>query len=149
MLNGTAPARWSQCCGACGPGDAAVFLFAGLNPETLSDPCSAASYILARLNAAYDKSVAQGYAIAGLYVDGMVAFNSEFTHINYRDTALHHASNPPVYHTGLQRSSSIHPKWAIFLISSTQLRAPRAHMGVCIVRADGSTKSNCRRATHE
>ena len=33
----------------------------------------------------------------GLYTDGMVAFNSEFTHINYRDTALHTASHPPVY----------------------------------------------------
>ena len=35
-----------------------------LNPETLSDPCSYASYILARLNAAYEKSVADGYQIA-------------------------------------------------------------------------------------
>ena len=47
-----------------------------MNPETLSEPCSWTSYILARLNAAYDKSVAEGYDIAGLYVDGMVAFNS-------------------------------------------------------------------------
>ena len=87
---------WTQCCGDCGS-NAAIFMFAGLNPETLRDPCSWTSYILARLNAAFDKSVAEGYDIAGLYVDGMVAFNSEFTHINYRDTALHAASHPPVY----------------------------------------------------
>ena len=55
-----------------------------MNPETLSEPCSWTSYILARLNVAYDKSVAEGYDIAGLYVDGMVAFSSEFTHVNYR-----------------------------------------------------------------
>ena len=72
-------------------------MFSGLNPTTLNDPCSYASYILARLNTAYEKSVEGGYEIAGLYVDGMVAFNSEFTHINYRDTALHTASHPPVY----------------------------------------------------
>ena len=68
-----------------------------MNPETLSEPCSWTSYILARLNAAYDKSVAEGYDIAGLYVDGMVAFNAEFTHVNYRLAALRRASHPPVY----------------------------------------------------
>ena len=68
-----------------------------MNPETLSEPCSWTSYILARLNAAYDKSVAEGYDIAGLYVDGMVAFSSEFTHVNYREAALRRASHPPVY----------------------------------------------------
>eukprot|EP01049_Picozoa_sp_SAG25_P012594 SAG25_NODE_1736_length_2426_cov_1.626558_2_plen_726_part_01 len=87
---------WAQCCADCGA-NAAIFMFAGLNPVTLSDPCSWTSYMLARLNAAYDKSVVGGYDIAGLYVDGMVAFHSMFTHINYRDTALHSATHPPVF----------------------------------------------------
>ena len=30
---------WAQCCADCGA-NAAIFMFAGLNPVTLSDPCS-------------------------------------------------------------------------------------------------------------
>eukprot|EP01043_Picozoa_sp_COSAG02_P005155 COSAG02_NODE_138_length_34440_cov_16.694368_18_plen_1060_part_00 len=87
---------WAQCCAACGA-NAAIFMFAGLNPETLNDPTSWSSYILARLNAAYDKSVEEGYQLAGIYTDGMVAFSSEFTHLNYRESALVAAAHPPVY----------------------------------------------------
>jgi hypothetical protein len=87
---------WAQCCAACGA-NAAIFMFSGLSPETLNDPSSWTSYILARLNAAYDKSVEEGYQVAGMYMDGMVAFSSEFTHINYRESALLAAMHPPVY----------------------------------------------------
>ena len=87
---------WAQCCAACGA-NAAIFMFSGLEPETLNDPNSWASYILARLNAAYDKSVEESYQIAGMYMDGMVAFSSEFTHINYRESALLAAMHPPIY----------------------------------------------------
>ena len=87
---------WSQCCAACGA-NAAIFMYSGLNPETLNDPNSWTSYILARLNAAYDKSVEEGYQIGGMYMDGMVAFSSEFTHINYRESALVAAMHPPIF----------------------------------------------------
>jgi hypothetical protein len=87
---------WAQCCATCGA-NAPIFMFAGLNPDTLNDPNSWTSYILARLNAAYDKSVEEGYQVAGMYCDGMVAFSSEFTHINYRESALLAAVHPPIY----------------------------------------------------
>jgi hypothetical protein len=54
-------------------------------------------YILARLNAAYDKSVEEGYQLGGMYMDGMVAFSSEFTHVNSRGAALRAAMHPPIY----------------------------------------------------